>query len=266
MDVPSPETIKKKKKEKKEKSGEKAKKRTGEYGLGNSIVKRVQKDIRMLMKDGPVCGIYINIKKDNLSTIYMLIIGPKDSPYEGCFFPFTMKFDKSYPVDPPSTKFICPYSIRCHPNLYIEGKVCLSILGTWAGPPWTAQMSLMTIAQSILGILDSEPLRNEPGYETGRNDKVSQYTDYIQYVCIYESINNIIIPIFQEKEPPNIIIQIFKDTIMSYYIENKEEYIKRLKSLSEQYDGNIITATDCYGNRSYVGKKFNYGELLEKLP
>ena len=60
---------------------------------------------------------------------------------------------------------------RFNPNLYADGKVCLSLLGTWHGgdssEKWNATHSnLLQVVVSIQGlILIPEPIYNEPGYE-----------------------------------------------------------------------------------------------------
>jgi hypothetical protein len=64
-------------------------------------------------------------------------------------------------------------TVRFNPNLYHDGKVCLSILNTWHGRPeerWNGQTSsflqVLVSIQSL--ILVSEPYFNEPGYERSR--------------------------------------------------------------------------------------------------
>lgn len=64
-------------------------------------------------------------------------------------------------------------SVRFNPNLYDDGKVCLSILNTWSGRPeerWNAQASsflqVLVSIQSL--ILVPEPFYNEPGFERTR--------------------------------------------------------------------------------------------------
>lgn len=64
--------------------------------------------------------------------------------------------------------------VRFNPNLYTDGKVCLSILNTWHGRPeekWNPQTSsllpVLVAIQSL--ILNAEPYFNEPGYEKSRN-------------------------------------------------------------------------------------------------
>lgn len=47
------------------------------------------------------------------------------------------------------------------------GKVCLSLLGTWAGPGWEpGKSTLLQVLISIQSlIMVPEPMFNEPGYE-----------------------------------------------------------------------------------------------------
>lgn len=57
-----------------------------------------------------------------------------------------------------------------NPNLYEDGKICLSLLGTWEGSKgegWSAGRStLLQVIVSILGlVLVREPYFNEAGYE-----------------------------------------------------------------------------------------------------
>jgi len=60
--------------------------------------------------------------------------------------------------------------VRFNPNLYSNGKVCLSLLGTWSGTvgeTWdSAASSIYQVLVSIQSlILVNEPYFNEPGYE-----------------------------------------------------------------------------------------------------
>ena len=97
-----------------------------------------------------------------------MIIGPKDSIYEGGFLFFYIKFPKNYPYSPPDVAYVELMVLRIHPNLYGRhksgyGKVCLSILGTWDGPQWTTIMDISTVLFLITIYFDKYPLLNEPG-------------------------------------------------------------------------------------------------------
>jgi baculoviral IAP repeat-containing protein 6 len=61
-------------------------------------------------------------------------------------------------------------TVRFNPNLYACGKVCLSLLGTWSGPGWTPQSTLIQILLSISSLIFiDKPYFNEPGYERDMN-------------------------------------------------------------------------------------------------
>lgn len=63
---------------------------------------------------------------------------------------------------------------RFNPNIYAEGKVCLSILGTWRGTPgeaWSSAQGLESLLLSIQSLLSPNPYENEPGYEEARADE-----------------------------------------------------------------------------------------------
>ena len=73
----------------------------------------------------------------------------------------------------PPDVFFWSFGERVNPNLYENGKVCLSLLGTWSGKSeetWSAATSnLLQVLISIQGlVLVKEPYFNEPGYEAER--------------------------------------------------------------------------------------------------
>lgn len=86
--------------------------------------------------------IFVNFKDDNLRSFEAYIIGPDDSLYEHKFIKLKFDIPSNYPLAPPKVKFIQHSGDRIHPNLYTEGKVCLSILGTWPGNPWSYCMTI----------------------------------------------------------------------------------------------------------------------------
>ena len=100
-----------------------------------------------------------------------LIVGPEGTPYGlGCFV-FDVYFPADYPQKPPMVQFLTTGGgrIRFNPNLYADGKVCLSLLGTWHGgaefEKWNpAQSSLYQVLVSVQAmILVEQPWFNEPG-------------------------------------------------------------------------------------------------------
>ena len=55
--------------------------------------------------------------------------------------------------------------VRFNPNFYNNGKICLSILHTWAGPRWSASQTLTSLLCSIQSLMTEKPYQNEPGHE-----------------------------------------------------------------------------------------------------
>ena len=101
-----------------------------------------------------------------------LIIGPPDTPYENGCFEFDIFLPNSYPEESPKVLLVTTGGgrVRFNPNLYADGKVCLSLLGTWQGPGWIPKEStLLQVLMSIQSlILVKDPYFNEPGFEKTR--------------------------------------------------------------------------------------------------
>ena len=112
-------------------------------------------------------SIFVRALEDRLDLCRVLIMGPDDTPYaNGCYI-FDVHLTATYPSEPPKVQFINHGHKRFNPNLYQDGKVCLSLLGTWTGPGWVAGTStLLQVLISIQSlILVPDPYFNEPGYE-----------------------------------------------------------------------------------------------------
>ena len=90
--------------------------------------------------------------------------GPEKTPYQDFLFFFDVSLPNTYPSQPPEVYFHPPrkpgqtvarglgFRQRINPNLYDDGKVCLSLLGTWSGPGWQpGTSSLLQVLVSIQG-------------------------------------------------------------------------------------------------------------------
>lgn len=120
-------------------------------------------------------SVFVRCDEDRLDIMKVLITGPADTPYANGCFEFDVYFPQDYPNSPPfiNLETTGNHSVRFNPNLYNDGKVCLSVLNTWHGRPeekWNPQTSsflqVLVSIQSL--ILVSEPYFNEPGYERSR--------------------------------------------------------------------------------------------------
>ncbi|XP_041107829.1 baculoviral IAP repeat-containing protein 6-like isoform X5 [Polyodon spathula] len=120
-------------------------------------------------------SVFVRCDEERLDIMKVLITGPADTPYANGCFEFDVYFPQDYPNSPPLVNLETTggHSVRFNPNLYNDGKVCLSILNTWHGRPeekWNPHTSsflqVLVSVQSL--ILVAEPYFNEPGYERSR--------------------------------------------------------------------------------------------------
>ena len=152
-----------------------------------SALKRIlNKDMKAIKEtDLNSLGIYIEFNEENMFEAKAMIVAPEDSLYFGGYLLFKMVFPKNYPFAPPQVTYISRNRVRIHPNLYVGGKVCLSILGTWNGPKWTTVMDITTILLSIQSLLDNNPLHHEPGQEKNVSNTNNLYNQAIEYESLH---------------------------------------------------------------------------------
>jgi len=117
-------------------------------------------------------SVFVRVDEDRIDTMSALITGPSGTPYSNGCFVFDIFFPSEYPNGPPHVWLTTTgnNSFRFNPNLYANGKVCLSLLGTWQGSQgenWNKETStflqVLVSIQSL--ILVPDPFFNEPGYE-----------------------------------------------------------------------------------------------------
>ncbi|KAF7558530.1 hypothetical protein G7046_g5627 [Stylonectria norvegica] len=154
--------------------------------MDHSII-RISKELSDIQKS-PDLSIAIACKDVDVRNVKALIMGPHETPYEFGFFEFGIKFGKEYPSKSPSVQCVTTNGGRCrfNPNIYANGKVCLSILGTWRGErgeEWSSAQGLESILLSIQSLLSTNPYENEPGFEDANepSDKKAQQ-DYVQKI------------------------------------------------------------------------------------
>ena len=151
-------------------------------------IERAQEELMVQQK------IWYTMDGDTMTRGYALIEGPEGTPYEGCLLLFSVVFPSDYPFSPPKVLFLTTDGkTRFHPNLYVDGKVCLSILGTFSGPSWSGTQSLSTVLLSIQGLLDNNPLTHEPAYEKGTilDPRHKFYADAVEHNLVKLMISSI---------------------------------------------------------------------------
>ncbi|GFO20236.1 ubiquitin-conjugating enzyme e2 z [Plakobranchus ocellatus] len=159
-----------------------------------ACIRRIKNDILAIYSDPPP-GLCVMPDPHNITKIHGLLTGPFDTPYEGGFFYFLIRFPHDYPISPPRVRLMTTGNgtVRFNPNLYKSGKVCLSILGTWAGPSWSPAQTLSTVLISIQSLMNEKPYHNEPGYKHERTQGDSKnYNDIIMHETIRVAVCDMI--------------------------------------------------------------------------
>jgi len=184
-------------------------------------------------------GIHTINDEDTLGKVYVLMIGPEGTPYEDGFFFFQIDLPDTYPIDPPIVKYLTQGNkIRFNPNLYVCGKVCLSIINTWNGPGWSPCNTLSSVLISIQAmVFINNPLTNEPGFENASKSQLKNYNEIIRH----ESIRTGILKMM--KKPPLTQFGQFKPIMKKYICENISKIKKRIDKLAILHDGVMYSST-----------------------
>ena len=145
----------------------------------------------MLSEEMSSLGIYYVADEANMRRGLGLIFGPENSRYADCPLFFSVQFPSDYPISSPVVRILTSDGkTRFHPNLYIDGKVCLSILGTYSGPSWVSSLNIGSVFKSIVSLLDNNPITNEPGWESFHESHpdAKAYAEFIEYHLVKHTL------------------------------------------------------------------------------
>ena len=142
---------------------------------------RLNRELSELTKNLPE-GIVASPDNDNIRRWIATIKGPVDTPYQEGQFKLQLDFGDSYPMKPPSVKFL---TLIYHPNVYRDGKICLDILQG----KWSPVLQITTILVSIQSLL-MDPNVNSPAnrdaavtYSKNRDEFNKKVKEYITKYC-----------------------------------------------------------------------------------
>lgn len=206
--------------------------------LTSVAARRLNKDILDLQKnkdDMADMGIYLILDEENMTNMYALLIGDEGTPYEGGFYFFNITIPDKYPVQPPKVMFLSTATgVRIHPNLYTEGKVCLSIINTWEGDGWAPSYKIRTMLMAIKTyVFVPFPLHNEPGYEKESEEEGSTTEIYTRFVC-YQNFRTCINNMLESLPKPLIP---FRPIMDDYIRAQANTYFNRLKKYTIERQG-----------------------------
>lgn len=220
-----------------------------------TTMKRLLSDIKQINKNPLTSqGIYYKHDETDLLKGYAMIVGPSDTPYEYGYYLFEFKFPTTYPFQPPTVISCTQDGItRFNPNLYVSGKVCVSVLNTWSGEQWSSCQTISSILLVLCTLLCNNPFTNEPQMTTEHPD-CSRYNKII----LYKNIEVAIFKMLTKELLPKRFFM-FYPTMVELFNKNKEKIISTIvKNLHE---------TNMYYNVSIynLNVRINYVDLLEKI-
>ena len=221
------------------------------------LIRRIQSDIADLEESKEELnknGIYWHIDEEDMRKIHVVITGQEGTPYAHCPFFFEFTAPDEYPMVPWKGKFATgDGKTRFNPNLYVEGKICLSILGTWQGPSWTPIMTLKTVIMSICAlVMTGEPLKNEPGWEQSSQKDLDEYNQVVEYRSLCVGL------VSQMRETHQSFIPM-KPLMIQYFLENYGKILARVKDLKARLDKKNVTPR--YG----ASWRLDYTELEKEI-
>ncbi|KAK0754173.1 ubiquitin-conjugating enzyme/RWD-like protein [Schizothecium vesticola] len=262
--------------------------------MGDQSVFRITKELSDLQRNSDL-SLAVACRDIDVRNVKALIIGPHETPYEFGFFEFSFKFNKEYPRKSPTVTATTTNGGRCrfNPNIYANGRVCLSILGTWRGErgeEWSAAQGLESILLSIQSLMSTNPYENEPGFEDANEvaDKKHQ-KDYIRHETLRISViqrleeylgisvdGTVAAPVSNREEydldmdvmedEASVPFEPFKDLCKRRLLWYYDSYLATIqKGKEEVKDGTVFSRMPFEGASNTMEGRFNYSELERRL-
>jgi ubiquitin-protein ligase len=226
--------------------------------ISKDAITRLLRDVKQIIKNPLIeNGIYYAHDDEDMLKGYALIIGPEDTPYFGGNYFFEFHYPKDYPHSPPHVLYCTNGEmIRFNPNLYCNGKVCISVLNTWKGEQWTSCQTISTILLTLCTLLSKDPLLNEPGVSKTHPD-FNNYTKIIEY----KVVDIAILKILQKKA------DIYPEQFSIFYPYVKENFIKNKEALKSYIEDKVKTQSDETVKTSMYNMcvNINYKRLLDEF-
>ncbi|TDZ12915.1 Ubiquitin-conjugating enzyme E2-34 kDa [Colletotrichum spinosum] len=134
--------------------------------------KRLMIELQALQKEK---WVHIDVDERNVLMwrIGLMVVNP-DSVFHGAYLKAEMTFRADYPIQPPTFRFI--NRNLYHPNIYSDGKLCISILhnpgedeqsGEQASERWSPLQGVESVLRSVLLLLDNPEIGSPANVDAG---------------------------------------------------------------------------------------------------
>ncbi|XP_015062334.1 probable ubiquitin-conjugating enzyme E2 23 [Solanum pennellii] len=240
---------------------------SGQNNAGRKWLKKVQQDWNILQNNLPD-GIYVRVYEDHMDLLRAVIVGAYGTPYQDGLFFFDFHLPPEYPDVPPSAYYHSG-GWRINPNLYEEGKVCLSLLNTWTGrgnEVWdSSSSSILQVLVSLQGlVLNSRPYFNEAGYDkqvgTAEGEKNSLSYNENTFLLNCKTM------MYLMRKPPKDFEELIREhfRMRGYYILKAcDAYMKGFLIGSLIKDASV--SNNSSANSNSVGFKLMLAKIVPKL-
>jgi ubiquitin-protein ligase len=233
--------------------------------LPAKCLKRIMSEVNSLktnLPNDPNASIWVRFDEETPQFMRTMVAGPLPgpTPYSGGLYTFDIYIPPTYPDTPPKVQIVTTGggTVRFGPNLYACGKVCLSLLGTWPGPKWSAKHStllqvLISIQGLILGV--EHPFYLEPGQggwegevkdgdfqstgmtlsgatviqEMGVPAQVNDYEDDIRFGTVKYAMIQSLQAAVSTPSNSNRWLQPFKEIIQAHFYQNRDAVLQEVR-------------------------------------
>lgn len=227
-------------------------------------------DLSKALPEDHTNAIFLRVDDQRIDFMKALVMGASNTPYADGAFEYDIYCHSNYPNEHPKMNLSTTGkgAVRFNPNLYHDGKVCLSLLGTWRGTAtenWDPKIStILQVLMSLQAIVMSDEVYfNEPGFE-GERGKPEGERKNEAYSNVVRLCNIKFAMIGQIKNPAKG----FESIIKRHFYIKKDEILKETKKWLEyaetheaSYEGLVYDYNSEWCNK-FKQSNTRYKEML----
>jgi len=129
--------------------------------MSSQRITRLAREITVLRNEGPRHCIFVISEETTGASLNRLIVelnGPEGSPFANKTFSLLLTFPARYPFEPPG---VCFLTAVYHPNIDMEGHICLDLLKMPPDGAWKPTISTLQLLEAVRLLL-AEPNPEDP--------------------------------------------------------------------------------------------------------